>query len=580
ETDTVEVGKTRKSARLSANHAKFIENMEDSDMRPSVKKSKTMNDSHVIPDFMFQRPIIRTTQCLFCETYPASTCGYAQHLQRRHKTTLKASGIFLLCSCGFEVRSSKYNPKHSKICNGHQFTVKCLDETTKVDVAKATVVVTKAAKLAVRQRPPRRATQSTRQILEEVNADEDEEEEEEENEEEMEDEVENVEEDESNGDDEVEPKRDYKKGGYHPVRIGDVFDGKYRVTDKLGWGFSSTVWLCKEVREKRSVALKILKSDEINTETAVDEIEMLKFIRKRDSSDPHRNRLVKLLDSFSVSGVNGTHACMAFEPLDMNLLQLIQQFNGLDIESVKRVIRQVLEGLDYLHTKCKIIHTDIKPENILVTVVGDNITQAKIADLGNACWTHQHFSDEIQTKEYKAPEVLIGVDYGTSVDIWSIACVTYEMITESYLFAPKEGEEGRVGRLWSRGPNYTCEADHVALITKAVGLIPSGVYKSGTHWNNFFNENGELLHVGKSTFSLAEQRRKFGKKRFIAQIMDFLDAALVLDPRSRATAAQCLQFEMFRQQQQPAAAAVEEEESGQEEMMDEEDQRPGPSGTN
>uniref|UniRef100_A0A8R1IH93 non-specific serine/threonine protein kinase n=2 Tax=Caenorhabditis japonica TaxID=281687 RepID=A0A8R1IH93_CAEJA len=73
-------------------------------------------------------------------------------------------------------------------------------------------------------------------------------------------------------DEEQEDPRDYKRGGYHPVNIGDVFNGRYHIIRKLGWGHFSTVWLAWDTQEKRFVAMKIVKSAEHYTEAALDEI--------------------------------------------------------------------------------------------------------------------------------------------------------------------------------------------------------------------------------------------------------------------------------------------------------------------
>ena len=64
----------------------------------------------------------------------------------------------------------------------------------------------------------------------------------------------------------------------------------------------------------------------------------------------------------------------------------------------------------------------------------------KIVDMGNGCWTHHHFTSEIQTRQYRSPETIIGVPYGTSADIWSLACMMFEMITGDFLFEPRRGE--------------------------------------------------------------------------------------------------------------------------------------------
>ncbi|KAK7503401.1 hypothetical protein BaRGS_00005322, partial [Batillaria attramentaria] len=176
-------------------------------------------------------------------------------------------------------------------------------------------------------------------------------------------------------DDEQEDPRDYCKGGYHPVKNGDLFHGRYHVVRKLGWGHFSTVWLCWDLSCKRFVALKVVKSAQHYTETALDEIKLLKCVRDSDENDPAREKSVQLLDDFKISGVNGTHVCMVFEVLGYNLLKLIirSNYQGIPVHNVKLIIKQVLEGLNYLHTKCKIIHTDIKPENILICVDDDYI---------------------------------------------------------------------------------------------------------------------------------------------------------------------------------------------------------------
>ncbi|GAV63806.1 Pkinase domain-containing protein [Cephalotus follicularis] len=166
---------------------------------------------------------------------------------------------------------------------------------------------------------------------------------------------------------EDEGTEDYRRGGYHAVRVGDSFkNARYVVQSKLGWGHFSTVWLAWDTQHSRYVALKVQKSAQHYTEAAMDEITILKQIAEGDPED--KKCVVKLLDHFKHSGPNGQHVCMVFEYLGDNLLTLIKysDYRGIPIEMAKQICFHILVGLDYLHRQLSIIHTDLKPENILL----------------------------------------------------------------------------------------------------------------------------------------------------------------------------------------------------------------------
>ncbi|XP_066554445.1 SRSF protein kinase 3 [Amia ocellicauda] len=378
------------------------------------------------------------------------------------------------------------------------------------------------------------------------------------------------------GDDNLtqEDSREYCYGGYHPVKIGDTFNRRYQVHRKLGWGYFSTVWLCNDLHKKRLVAVKVSKSGAGFTQAAQDELALLRCAWGSNKKHLYSRHIVELLDEFKLVGENGIHMCLVLEFLgrDLHSYMLSCGTPGLPLSLVKSIIQQVLQGLAYLHNQCQIIHTDIKPENILLNVGeyclkqteggavnfqpgGDQTIghtdvdhcgnllinpvqsattediKVKIADLGSSCWVYKHFSDEIQTRQYRSLEVLIGSEYGPPADIWSTACMAFELATGDSLFEPKAGK------------SYSVEEDHLAHIIELLGKIPAKLVLSGKYSREYFNNKGDLRRIrGLRTWSLYEvlvEKYHWGLMQ-ATLFADFLLRMLMFTPERRATADQCL----------------------------------------
>ncbi|KAI3109579.1 hypothetical protein CBS147333_5564 [Penicillium roqueforti] len=160
----------------------------------------------------------------------------------------------------------------------------------------------------------------------------------------------------------AEPLHRYRKGGYHPVTLGEYLkDGRYKVLHKLGWGGYSTVWAARDQREETYVAVKISVAE---TEYDMRELQTMKELA---SYHPHT---VQLLDNFDLKGPNGSHKCLVYEILGPNVPDTIDtRFpdGRLPGKLAKVIAKQCLIGLDGLHQRT-IGHGDLHTRNLAFTM--------------------------------------------------------------------------------------------------------------------------------------------------------------------------------------------------------------------
>jgi serine/threonine-protein kinase SRPK3 len=158
--------------------------------------------------------------------------------------------------------------------------------------------------------------------------------------------------------------------------------------------------------------------------------------------------------------------------------------------------------------------------------------EVMIIDLGNACFADSTTNGVIQTRQYRSPEVITGGRFGTSADMWSVACLLFEIATGEFLFDPHSGS------------SYDRDEDHLAQMIELLGPIPRSVATRGAFARELFNARGELRHIRDLAFWSLE--RVLGEKyemgeRDAVEFADFLLQMLRFENGARASASRCLQ---------------------------------------
>eukprot|EP00198_Chlamydomonas_reinhardtii_P010965 XP_001700302.1 predicted protein [Chlamydomonas reinhardtii] len=192
---------------------------------------------------------------------------------------------------------------------------------------------------------------------------------------------------------------------------------------------------------------------------------------------------------------------------------------------MQSIARQVLQALAFLHAN-QVIHADIKPENILVK----NYTKCsvKVIDLGCSIYNSEaHLSHYVQSRSYRAPEVMLGLPYDGRIDIWSLGCVMAELATGQVLF-----------------PNVS-EAAMMARLVGMLGELPPYMLQEGQYAGAFFTKSGRVYErdAESGLFQLLAPKRTTLQARLASPdrgMLHFIRHLLVADPSKRPTAEQAL----------------------------------------
>uniref|UniRef100_A0A3Q1GXE3 Serine/threonine-protein kinase PRP4 homolog n=1 Tax=Anabas testudineus TaxID=64144 RepID=A0A3Q1GXE3_ANATE len=304
--------------------------------------------------------------------------------------------------------------------------------------------------------------------------------------------------------------------GYYRVNIGETLDKRYDVYGYTGQGvFSNVIRARDTARAGQEVAVKIIRNNELMQKTGLKELEFLKKLNDADPDD--KFHCLRLFRHF----YHKQHLCLVFEPLSMNLREVLKKYGkdvGLHIKAVRSYSQQLFLALKLLK-RCNILHADIKPDNILVN---ESKTILKLCDFGSA----SHIADNditpyLVSRFYRAPEIIIGKPYDYGIDMWSVGCTLYELYTGKILFPGSSNNH------------------MIKLAMDLKGKMPN---KEKVTVMSTINPTKDLL-----ADMIGGQRLPEDQRKKVMQLKDLLDGTLMLDPAKRISINQALQHPFIQE---------------------------------
>ena len=398
---------------------------------------------------------------------------------------------------------------------------------------------------------------------------------------------------------------------------------RFRVLGIIGKGVFSSVIKCVEESDSnitgssaappsgRVIAMKIIRNNEIMAKAAAKEMRILRMLchqqprssiskaKKDGDNNSHNNgdddedpeerarrerenhNIVRLLDvdpaiasSFAAAKDNQyysapppefrSHCIFLFEFMPFNLREVLSKFGknvGINLTAVRSYARQLLCALGHLE-RHRVVHADLKPDNILVSA---NFSTVKLADFGSAFFETDHDNDPtpyLVSRFYRPPEVILGLEYDRSVDLWSTSVTLAELFTGSVLFPGNTNNDMLVRFMDTMGPLSHKMVKRHALSYEKMGLQPQfevgvtgGTYQLRKH--DVDRVTGQpvcrLVNVlsAKPDARLAQLFLRASKgvgaseRVDVMKFADFLNRCLALDPQRRFSVREALRHDFF-----------------------------------
>lgn len=315
---------------------------------------------------------------------------------------------------------------------------------------------------------------------------------------------------------------DDERGDYI-VNLRDHLAYRYEILKSLGRGSFGQVLQCRDHKTGQYVAIKLIRNKRRFHHQAVVEVRIMEHLTRADPDGQHH--VVHMTDSFTFRH----HLCVTMELLSINLYELIKanSFEGFSATLIRRFTLQTLQCLALMR-QARIVHCDLKPENILL--VHPRRSEIRVIDFGSSCYEDEKVYTYIQSRFYRSPEVILGMEYNMAIDMWSLGCILVELFT-GYPIFPGENEH-----------------DQLACIMEVLGLPDRHLLEKSTRTKLFFDSTGAPRPV---VTSRGQKRRPQSKP--LASVLrtndewflDFVARCLTWDPERRIKADAALHHPWF-----------------------------------
>ena len=302
--------------------------------------------------------------------------------------------------------------------------------------------------------------------------------------------------------------------------LNDHVAYRYEILRVLGKGAFGQVLKVYDHKTKELAALKIVRNEERFLQFAQTEVKILEQLLREDAADTAN--VVHIQNSFMFRN----HACIVFELMSINLFEVNKKnkFRGFSLKLVRSFAHSLTIALKVLKRN-QIIHGDLKPENIMLKQPGKS--GLKVIDFGSSCYTESRLLTYVQSRFYRAPEVILGCPIGVEIDMWSLGCILAELML-GYPLLPGHNED-----------------DQMALMIEMFGIPPPSLREKSSKWSRFFSVS-RVPHYLMTRVTSLELRRGSPHSRPIAMVLgdlvrqeedrfmlDFISKCLAWEPWSR-----------------------------------------------